>query len=92
MNEYVCRCRSNKILQEHVYKEKKKNLFALYMRSVILDVESGWSGHSSKGSTEYRKVRGRESLKLTDGGLDLHPQIRRDLRRVRLLAAHRPGV
>lgn len=41
---------------------------------------------------EYRKVRGRESLRLTEGGLDLHPQIRRDLGRDRLLAAHRPGV
>lgn len=77
---------------KNTFTRRKKNLFALYMRSVILDAESGWSGHSSKGSMEYRKVRGRESLKLTDGGLDLHPQIRRDLRRVRLLAAHRPGV
>lgn len=45
--------------------------------------------------TEYRKVRGRESLKLTEGGLGLRPQIRRDLRRtgylLRTALGSRPG-
>lgn len=88
----VSRCGSNKILQEHVYKEKqKKSVRIIY---VICNPGRGvgvfWSLFHR--FTEYRKVRGRESLKLTEGGLGLHPQIRRDLGRDRLLAAHRPGV